>query len=249
MNLIKRALKKIFRKLGYEITRVNQMSVARDDLFLRNFHGQSSANIRDHWEKTKETVLSLNKKYKEPVIGKVPMLDLLSRLARCIDPHDDVLGNVSQLTHALLIAEGMERDGITDPDLLIAALVHDLGKIVLLQDNESEEMACINTPLNDSENGMGLEHCIFQWNHGEFIYSRLKSYLPDHISWLIRYHSFFISDNEPFLSETERAYLGRYHRIFRKYDQGTKSVYKLLTRKLEDYQDLIDSYFPVPILF
>ncbi len=215
------------------------MSIVHDDMFPRYFHDRSSATVKCHWEKTRETVASLKRKYEKSVIGKVSMLNLLNLLARCIDPGDAIHGNVNQLTHALLIAEEMEKDGINNPDLLIAAFVHDLGKIAF----------CINAPIGDSEKGTGLENRIVQWTHGEFIYSRLKDYLPDHISWLIRYHSFIISDTEPFLNERDRTYLERYQRLFRKYDQRAQSAYKLPIKKVEDYHELINRYFPEPILF
>ena len=44
----------------------------------------------------------------------------------------------SQFSHIRQVLAAMERDGVTHPDLHVAALVHDLGKVLLLT-NETPE--------------------------------------------------------------------------------------------------------------
>ena len=144
---------------------------------------------------------------------------------------------------------GMERDGIQDPDLLLTALIHDLGKILLLTEEPPENVVCGNTPIGEYEAGIGLDRCVFQWNHDRFAYSRIKDLVPDHVAWLVRYHSVYIPECEHLMDERDRRYVERYLRVFQKYDKGTKSLYRAPTVPLEKYRDLIEGTFPHAIAF
>jgi len=202
-----------------------------------------------HLDQTKEKVACLKKKYEKPVIGKVRVWNLMERLAQCIDPSDSALYCVSQLVHALQVVDGMERDGIQDKDFLIAGLVHDLGKILLLTGEAPENVVGFSTPIGHYEKGVGLANCVFQWNHDQFIYARLKDFVPDHIAWLLRYHSIYEPECRHLMDERDRMYMERYLRVFEKYDKGTKSLYHLPKNGIEKYRVLIEDTFPKPILF
>ncbi len=215
----------------------------------KNFQAQSEAVIKKHFSQTKEIVEALNKKYEKPIFGRVHTTDLFDLLGKCVDPVDASLGGVSQLIHSLQTIESMENEGIKDRDFLFAGLVHDMGKLLLLMDEVPENIVCMNAPIGTYERGIGLDQCVLQWNHDEFIYSRLKHYLPEHISWLLRYHSMFIVECEPFMNDLDREYTERYLQLFRRHDRGSKSVYSLPTKKIEDYKDLIRLYLPESILF
>ncbi len=258
MQYLKETLKNFLSSQGYQIQRVPRqkpkakkinpqqqiLSKQKQEYFTR------AQTICDrHKQQTKETVTALNKKYQEPVFGKVSVWSLVERLAQCIDPSDCRLFSTNQQVHVLQILEGMERDSISDPDFILAALIHDLGKTLLLTDEVPENIVGFNSPIGDYEEGIGLDNCVFQWNHDEFAYSRLKYHVPDHISWLIRYHSIRISECEPLMDERDRSYLERYLRVFYKYDHDTKSIYALPKKRIEDYRDLIEETFPKPILF
>ncbi|HJT20603.1 MAG TPA: glycosyltransferase [Nitrospira sp.] len=202
-----------------------------------------------HLGQTEATVAALTKKYEKPVFGKVRVWDLIERLGQCIDPSDSSLYCVSQLVHALQVVDGMERDGIRDKDLLIAGFIHDLGKLLLLTGEAPEHVVCINSPIRRYEPGIGLDQCIFQWNHDQFVYTRFKDCVPNHLAWLLRYHSAYLPACEDLMDEQDRMYAGRYLETFEKYDTGTKSLYRLPERRMDEYRTLIEEAFPDPILF
>lgn len=143
----------------------------------------------------------------------------------------------------------MIADGIDDQDLLIAGLVHDLGKVILVAGEHQANVSGHVVPIGESKEGIGLDQCMIQWSHDEFGYSRLKDHLPDHISWLIRYHSLNLDLSEPFMDDRDRRYARDYHAQFRHYDFGTKSLFCVPKTRIEDYSDLIKEYFPDPISF
>ncbi len=244
---LKHGFKDIATKLGYEIRKIDWTYDPNNSSLRRDLCEQSRDISKRHYSQTRETVLALRQKYEKPLIGKVKMINLLKLLGECVDPTDTRLGGVSQLTHALQVAEAMENDGVRDPDLLIAALIHDMGKVLLLTDEATENVVCMNTPIGEYEDGIGLDQCFFQWNHDEFAYSRLKNYLPDHLSWLIRYHSILIPETERHMNQRDRQWCDKYLVPFRKYDQEFKSVYRIPKKKLADYESLIVRYFPEEI--
>jgi Myo-inositol oxygenase len=238
---MKGATVRAFRRAGFELRRIREPVNAA---FVAN---SLSISARRNAQ-TKSDVQALNEKYREPVFGRIRMSDLLAKLALCIDEQDADLACVSQLTHALQVTEGMIADGIDDHDLLIAGLVHDLGKVIWVTGEDQANMGGIISPIEFDE-GMGLEQCTFQWNHGEFGYSRLKDYLPDHVSWLIRYHSVPLDVCEPLMDDRDRRYARDYKSLFTYYDCATKSLFLPPKTRIEDYSDLIKEYFPDPILF
>ncbi len=244
---LKNGFKTIAAKLGYEVRQIDWTYDPNNSILRRDLCERNREITKQHYLQTKETVLSLRKKYEKPIFGKIYMMDLLKLLGECIDPSDTRLGGISQLVHVLQVAEAMENDGVNDPDLLIAALIHDMGKVLLLTDEAVENVVCLNKPIGKYEKGIGLDHCFFQWNHDEFAYSRLKKHLPDHLSWLIRYHSILIPETEWYMNQRDREYCKKYLTPFRKYDQGFKSVYRIPKKKLADYESLINSYFPEEI--
>jgi hypothetical protein len=204
---------------------------------------------RRHRLQTLETVAELKRKYEMPVNGHVRVWDLLGRLAQCVDPTDTSLYGMSQQVHVLQVLEAMERDGVDDPDMLLAALVHDVGKLLLLEDEEPENVACMNGPIGQYPRGAGLDRCVLQWNHDEFAYSRLRGIVPDHIAWLIRYHSISVRQCEHLMNECDREWTKRYLLPFQRYDQGSKSAFRVPGKTLAEYRELIESRFPKPILY
>lgn len=237
----------VLNKLGLSVSRVRKKT-ARDierEEFLKN----SKYIVESHDSQTLENVKYLREKYKKPVFGDMYVWDLMKDLSRCIDPTDPALYCVSQLVHTLQVVEAMEEDGVTDEDMIISALIHDLGKLLLLTDEKPENIVCMNTVITSHEKGVGLDNCVFQWNHDEFVYDRFRDHVPDNIAWIIRYHSIMINSCAEFMDERDRSYTDKYLKSFRKYDMGSKSIYNLPDRKLEDYKQLIEKHFPEPIMF
>jgi hypothetical protein len=77
-------------------------------------------------------VLSLKKKYEQPIFGEIAVERLLELQAQIVDPTNTLMFTGSQLTHTLQVLESMEKAGITDREFLATTLIHDLGKLASL---------------------------------------------------------------------------------------------------------------------
>jgi len=221
---------------------------AKADADKRDFASAAKHVYERHFAQSQATVEALRRKYAQPVFGPLRVWDLLEKLALCVDVTDEHLGCTNQLIHVQQVVEGMERDGVQDMDMFLAALTHDLGKILLLTGEAPENVMCANRPIGEFDPGAGLDRVVFQWNHDEFIYSRLRDHLPEHVGWLVRYHSIAIDAAAPYMNARDLDFTERYLRPFRKYDMGTKSVWHLPPpRILEKYRDLLEKTFPGPI--
>lgn len=212
------------------------------------FRDGAEAVFARHRAQTVETVRSLQKKYERPVFGPVRVWDLVERLALCVDPSDMRLFCASQLVHVQQILAGMEAAAVRDPDLLLLAIVHDLGKVLLLTGEPPENVVCTTRHLGEPEPGCGLDAVVFEYGHGEFIASRLRGHVPDHVAWAARYHNVRLADVAPFMDDRDREWCDRYLRPFRAYDAGFASAYFLPRLDLEPYRELVERTFPSPLL-
>jgi hypothetical protein len=194
------------------------------------------------------TVTALRAKYQAPVLGRVPVWSAIEMLAQCIDPTDQRLFGASQLLHVLQILDAMEREGAATEEFVLVALLHDLGKILLLTDEAPENVVCFNEPIGPHAPGIGLDRCVLQWNHDEFAWMRLKDHVPDAVGWLVRYHSIVVAECEPYMDARDRDYAQRYLRPFARYDHGTKSPHYVPSRRIQDYRSLIERIFPQPVV-
>lgn len=201
-----------------------------------------------HRTQTAETVQALRKKYESPVFGRVRVWDLVERLALCIDPSDMRLFCASQLVHVQQILAGMAAAGVRDPDLLLLAIVHDLGKVLLLTGERPENVVCTTRLIAAPGPGCGLDAVLFEYGHGEFIASRLRGHVPEHIVWVARHHNVHLTEVEPFLDDRDRDWSERYLRPFRRFDAGFASAYFLPKLDLAPYRELIERSFPSPLL-
>jgi hypothetical protein len=244
---MKALVKKSLSIFGYELRKKSYLGY--DYNIQKTEYNRKSSEIYNLKNLQKiETVKDLKTKHEAPILGKVSVLEALKLLSQCVDPTDNILYLTSQLIHTLQVIEGMEKDGICDSDMLIAALVHDLGKILLLFGEQPENIVCVNRVVDQDSEAIGFDNHIFQYGHDEFAYSRLKNYLPDHISWLIRYHSIRLHECDIFMDAKDKEFAEKYLIPFKKYDQGTKSIYVLPEKKIDDYSDLINQYFPGSII-
>ena len=202
-----------------------------------------------HAAQTLDTVASLREKYAAPVFGQVKVWSLLEMLAQCIDPTDERLYATSQQMHVLQMLAAMEHENAATDELVLAALVHDLGKVLLLTDEAPENVVCMNTPIGSPAPGSGLANCILQWNHDEFAWSRLKHLLPDDVAWLVRYHSIIPSQCAHLMDAGDRARAQRLLVPFSRYDHGTKSPFFLPERRIDHYRPVIERWLPESIVF
>lgn len=204
--------------------------------------------LERHDQQSIADVEVLNDRYRTPVFGSVRPMDLFQMLGECLDPTDNQLGCASQLTHSLQVIEAMRRDGILDDELLLLAFLHDLGKLLLLTDEDPANVVGMNRILTPKAK-TGLHQHITQWNHCEFGYMRFQSFLPSHLCWTIRYHG--LSDQHPvdYMDATDIQYLNGIMKRFRHYDKASKSLKTRPVSKLSDYRIFIETRLPQTIVF
>ncbi len=241
MGSMKRHGARLARGFGYDVRRMNP----RPDPWRE----QVQLVVERRNRQTVEDVRALVEKYREPIFGRVPVWQLIERLALCIDGADPSLGLVSQHIHTLQVVDGMIADGIDDPDLLVAAMVHDIGKLLLLVGEDPANVGGMTRVLRPPASGAGLDNCVMQWGHDEFGYSRLREHVPEHVAWLIRYHSIDLSDCAAFMDDRDRRFATQYLELFSRYDDGTKSAVRVPRPFDPRYRELIERAFPDPILF
>jgi hypothetical protein len=217
---------------------------ARDDLFreARLIHER-------HRQQTAETVAALKKKYQDPVFGKVVVWDLVEKLGQCIDVSDPNFGGASQFLHVQQVLAAMQEEGIDDPNLFLIALVHDLGKVFLLAGEVPENVLCTTDRIGESVPGIGLENVVYQFGHGELIYSRIKDHVPEPVAWTARFHNINSSDAKPYMSARDRDYTERYLDPFRYLDTNFTTPCWVPKIDMARFKDLVYEYFPRPILF
>lgn len=201
-----------------------------------------------HNAQTVETVAALRQKYAAPIFGRISPWSLVERLAQCIDPTDCRLFGASQQLHVLQMVDAMEAEGTATDEWILVTLLHDIGKVLLLTGEAPENVVCMNKPIRGCAPGGGLDRCVFQWNHDEFAYSRLKDHLPDGLAWLVRYHSILPETCEQYMDARDRDYMERYLRPFARYDHGTKSPIYLPQKRLVDYRHVVERALPRTIL-
>jgi hypothetical protein len=141
--LIRTGLTVGLARRGYEM---RSMTPPEPEDIERARFGEAARIItRRHEAQSREDVSRLRSRYDRPIYGRIEVWTLMERLGRCIDPSDVRLYGARQHLHVLQVLAAMEADGVTDSDLLLAALVHDVGKLRLL--------------IGEHEPGIGLDRC------------------------------------------------------------------------------------------
>jgi hypothetical protein len=227
-------------------------SVAPHDLPVQrgrdDFDREAFEIYERHWAQTRDTVAALRRRFEQPVLGEVDLWDAMQKLAFCVDRSDTTLYCASQLTHVKQILAAMEASGVDDPDMIVAAVTHDLGKILLLEGEAPENVVCSNRPIGYYPEHVGLDNVTFQWNHDEFMYSRLKDHVAPHVAWLVRYHSIDFQVSAPLMNRRDIAWAEKYLAPFRRFDVDSKSAFSLPPRAILDrYRSVIERAFPRPI--
>jgi hypothetical protein len=211
---------------------------------------QEAAEVRNrHAAQTLAQAEALRLKYRQPVFGEVPTWSLFEMLAHCIDTADDRLYCTSQEVHVLQMIEAMETDGVASEELVLAALVHDIGKVALLKGELPENLFYMNEMLATGEPGAGLDACTFQWSCDDLGWNRLKNHLPPPVAWLVRYHGISAQKCAPYMDARDRDFARRYLEPFQLYDLYSKSPFFRPRRRLEDFRPLIEKHLPPTIVF
>lgn len=215
----------------------------------RQYVARAQAIEALHNRQTPEDVAALREKYAAPVFGRVSPWSLIEMLGQCIDPTDQSLYGASQQLHVLQVIDAMEREGVANDALLLVALVHDLGKVLLLTGEAAHNVVCMNIPVSVGPPGGGLDRCTFQWNHDEWAWSRLKDHLPGDLAWLVRYHSIMPGSCVQYMDELDIDRCRRLLRPFARYDQKTKSPFNVPPRPLAHYRALVERALPSTMTF
>jgi hypothetical protein len=150
-----------------------------------------------HNAQTADDRQRLAQKWRKPLLGHVDVWSLLNLLHFTIDHTDAVLHYTSQFIHSLqvfatVLADPMpERDERYRRDMRLAALVHDLGKLLTLFGEADGNVDCMNRVIEPFARGgeRGLEGLRVQWNHDEYGWMKLKKHLPPRVADVVRYHS------------------------------------------------------------
>lgn len=242
----KRFIQDALARRGYEIRPIPPVT---PDVPERVAFVKAAGEIqRRHRAQTREQVAALRAKYARPLYGLVNTWDLLEGLAACVDPTDVLLYGASQQLHMLQILAAMEAAHVEDPVLLAAAMLHDVGKLLLLAGEAPEHVVGSRAPIGANEHGGGLDAAWLQWNHGEFAYSRIKDDVDEPVAWLVRYQGMVPERCAPLFDDRDRAYVARYLTAFRHYDQSFKSPFALPPKRLADYRALAARLLPATLV-
>jgi hypothetical protein len=214
-----------------------------------SFAGGAGPILERHRQQTAESIAGLRKKYAEPLFGHVRVWELVERLGSCVDPTDERLYCASQQMHVRQMLEEMEADGFATPEMILVALIHDLGKLLLLTEEDPANIVCMNSAVGVHEDGTGLDNSLIQWNHDEFAYERFKDLIPDELAWLIRYHSIELPETRQVMDARDKERCRRLLEPFAHYDHATKTPFHLPGVPLSRYRDVIEEAFPDPIRF
>jgi hypothetical protein len=232
----------LLRARGYQLQRIERTPRAQFLVESRPYFERRDAM-------TRQTVEELSERYREPAFGVIPVWDVVEMLSHVIDVMDPDLMNVNQEVHTLQILEAMASDGVDDESLFLAAVLHDIGKVLALVGEDPANIFGNTSLIDPGEPGGGLDSCVLQWGADEFAYARFVGRVPDHVSWLIRYHSLVPHEFMDFMDDRDHDYLERYWKDFSGWDHGTKSLHRVPRTRMRDYRDLVEAALPDPIPF
>lgn len=218
-------------------------------LFYETYTREAAAIRASHAAQTAAEAAALRLKYRKPVFGEIRTWSLFEMMARVIDTADDRLYCTSQEIHMLQVIEAMQAEGIASEEFILAALVHDLGKVCMLNGEKAENVTYMNSLLATGEPGCGLDQCTLQWSCDDLTWSRLKDHLPPQVAWLVRYHGMSCEECAPFMNARDMELAVRYYEPFHVCDLFSKSPFRRPRTRLEDYRSIIDKYLPPRIVF
>jgi inositol oxygenase len=202
-------------------------------------------------------------------------LDYLNTLVDDSDPDIEL----SQLQHLLQTSEAIRAAG--HPDwFVLTGLIHDLGKVLCLfgepqwavvgdtfpvgcafsdrivyseffAENPDAANPRFNTPLGIYREGCGLGNVELSWGHDEYMYQRMKGFLPEPALYMIRFHSFYAWHREgqyDHLCDDHDRQMLPWVQAFNPFDLYSKSPEPPDWLALRPYyEQLINKYLP-PVL-
>ena len=231
----------------------------------------------NHLNQTFEFVAAKKKEYvfNEIPRRQMSILEALDYLNTLVDDSDPDI-DLPQLQHLLQTAEAIRAKGYEDW-FVLTGLIHDLGKILCLfgepqwavvgdtfpvgckfsdrivypeffEANPDFNDPRYNTRLGVYEEGCGLRKVEMSWGHDEYMYHRMKPYLPEPALYMIRYHSFYAwhreGEYEYLLDDHDREMLP-WVKKFNPFDLYSKSPKPPVWDELKPYYlALIGKYLP-----
>lgn len=208
-------------------------------------------------------------------MGVFEALDYLNTLVDDSDPDIEL----SQLQHLLQTSEAIRAAG--HPDwFVLTGLIHDLGKVLCLfgepqwavvgdtfpvgcqfsdrvvyseffAANPDADNARFNSRLGVYEKGCGLRNVAISWGHDEYMYHRMKEYLPEPALYMIRFHSFYAWHREgeyDYLCDDHDREMLPWVQAFNPFDLYSKSPTPPDWQALRPfYEALINKYLPAEL--
>jgi inositol oxygenase len=243
---------------------------ARDT--VREFYRQNHRfQTYDFVQEKKREFLAFNRRR----MGIFEALDYLNTLVDDSDPDIEL----SQLQHLLQTSEAIRAAG--HPDwFVLTGLIHDLGKVLCLfgepqwavvgdtfpvgcgfndrivyseffDANPDAANQRFNTRTGVYRESCGLRSVELSWGHDEYMYRRMKDYLPEPALYMIRFHSFYAWHREgqyDFLCDEHDRQMLPWVQAFNPFDLYSKSPAPPDWNELRPYyEQLVNKYLP-PVL-
>ncbi len=239
---------------------------------VREFYRQN------HRFQTYEFVQAKKRKFLQFNRRKMGIFEALDYLNTLVDDSDPDI-ELSQLQHLLQTSESIRARG--HPDwFVLTGLIHDLGKVLCLfgepqwavvgdtfpvgcafndrivyseffADNLDTPNERFNTRTGVYREGCGLHDVELSWGHDEYMYQRMKDYLPEPALYMIRFHSFYAWHREgqyDFLCDEHDRQMLPWVQAFNPFDLYSKSpVPPDWTELRPFYEQLVNKYLP-PVL-
>ncbi|HEX5482969.1 MAG TPA: inositol oxygenase family protein [Terriglobia bacterium] len=195
---------------------------------FRNYEVEARACVKEfyrlnHAGQTRDFVLEKKKEFtsrQRTQMGIWEAMQYLNTLVDDSDPDTDL----SQIEHLLQTSESARRDG-RPRWFILAALIHDLGKVLCLWGEPQWAVVGDTFPVGCAwsdkivfheffaanadfkvpkyqekfgvyEEGCGLDRVDMSWGHDEYVYHVAKDYLPEEARYMLRYHSFYPAHRE-----------------------------------------------------
>jgi inositol oxygenase len=236
---------------------------------VREFYRQNHRHqTYDFVQAKKREFLSFNRRR----MGIFEALDYLNTLVDDSDPDIEL----SQLQHLLQTSEAIRAAG--HPDwFVLTGLIHDLGKVLCLfgepqwavvgdtfpvgcafsdrivyseffSDNPDAADSRFNSRIGVYREGCGLRNVEISWGHDEYMYQRMKGYLPEPALYMIRFHSLYAWHREgqyDYLCDDHDRQMLPWVQAFNPFDLYSKSPSPPNWDQLRPYyEQLINKYLP-----
>jgi hypothetical protein len=247
-----------YKKIFNKCYRNNEAKVSKEE-----FDKNASKIVDRHNKQTLGDCFALQAKWlvdDKIFFGRLTVWELFCKLSMTVDKSDIALYNTNQLIHCVQVYVSMKENGETDKDLLLIALIHDIGKVLSLLGEVDENVDCLNKVLSHSN---GLDNVVTSFNHDEFGYFLMKKYVSRPIAMAIKFHSCIPIVSQAYYYAKDKVLSTTYGltvddmedlRLAVKlyeYDHDSKSTYwnPVTNEILDECKLLIDEYFPDPLLF